>query len=150
MELEIKAIIEKNLPAHVGEVLRTKLEQADKDAKRVTILENELKQEKSQVEFLQKEIRTYKAFDERNASLDNREKEVESKERELKINTLEYQLNAEKDKTKFSQDVALGFVRNSEYRRTLFDNVSEPYRDQYGNTQYQSKSQNSEETKTVK
>jgi hypothetical protein len=32
MEQEFKAIIEKNLPAQVGDVLKKKLEQADKDA----------------------------------------------------------------------------------------------------------------------
>ncbi len=34
---------------------------------------------------------------------------------------LEYQLNSEKERTKFSTDVALGLVRNTNYRSFVFD-----------------------------
>ena len=150
MELEIKEIIAKNLPAHVGDVLKTRLEQADKNDIKIEVQTKELEAKDKTIRELEKTIRDYSALDQRNSQLSAREKEVEDKERDLKIKTLEYQLDSEKDKTKFSQDVALGLVRNSEYRRSLFDNISEPGKDQYGNYVYNNKTQNSEETKTVK
>lgn len=144
---EIKAIIEKNLPAQVGDSLKLVLEQGKKDSETV-------KQQKEQIEKLLKTLQekeelilTYKKFDERNSALEAREKACEMQERDLKVKTLEYQLEAEKSKTVFSQNVALGLVRNTEYRRDLFDSVSSPQLDQYGNIIYANKTQNSTETK---
>lgn len=147
METEIKAIIEKNLPAQVGDVLKERLEQAEKDAVRVKQLEEQLGSRNQHVTKLETTISDYQKFDERNAALELREKNVGDAERNLKVATLEFQLVAEKEKTEFTKSVALGLVRNTEYRRTMYDNQNEPYKDQYGNTMYQNKTQNSDETK---
>lgn len=144
---EIKAIIEKNLPAQVGEILKQVLEQGKKDSETVkqqTEKINELVKSLREKEEL---IKTYREFDERNSALDAREKSCEIQERNLKIKTLEYQLEAEKSKTVFSQNIALGLVRNIEYRRELFDNASTQQLDQYGNIINLNKTNNSAETK---
>lgn len=133
MEAEFKSIIEKNLPAQVGDVLKRRLEQADIDANRVKEVENLLEARNSHIENLKSEIVGYKKFDERNSTLMVREAAADEKERNFKIVSLEYQLLAEKDKTKFSMDVAMGLVRNTEYKRDVFNSKTGPEGvDQYG------------------
>lgn len=137
MEAEFKLIIEKNLPAQVGDVLKKRLEQADADATKVKQLEDQLVNRNQHVTKLEATIADYKKSDERNAALEAREKACDTQERDLKMKTLEYQLQAEKEKTSFSKEVALGLVRNTEFRKDVFDTRSGPEgKDQYGNPQY--------------
>lgn len=121
MNLEIKAIIEKNLPAQVGDLLKVRLEQAEKDVRKLKEQEEELQMKTTQVLELTKQLEEYSEADKRNATLELREKAVIDAERNLKITILEAQLAAEIDKTKFSKEVALGLVRNSQFRKTIFD-----------------------------
>lgn len=125
MEAEFKAIIEKNLPAQVGDVLKKRLEQADSDASRVKSLDAALLDRDQMIGRLSATIAEYKKLDERNAALEAREKACDTQERDLKVKTLEYQLQSEKDKTQFSKDVALGLVRNAEFRKSVFDNETQ-------------------------
>jgi hypothetical protein len=124
LEKELQESIKKNLPQQVGETLKQRLEQADKDAAEVKRL-NE-KNEELAKNLIQKnvEIEEYRKLDIRNDSLESREKEIETKEKQLEVETLKYQLQAEKDKTTFSQNVAMGLVRNIEYRKSIFDSES--------------------------
>lgn len=149
MEQEIKAIIEKNLPAQVGDFLKERLIQAEEDAAKVKELQRILDTRAAAIRDLEKQIAYYKKLDERNNTLEAREKIVSDKERNLEIETLKFQLASEKEKSIFSKDVALGLVRNIEYRRSLFDSKNKPYIDQYGHTQYQNTSQNSDEKKVA-
>lgn len=125
METEIKAIIEKNLPAQVGDVLKLRLEQAEKDVVKVKQQEEALQSKNVTITGLEKQVADYKKFDERNATLEAREKAVADGERNLKVATLEFQLTAEKEKTQFSKDVALGLVRNTEFRKHIFDSENQ-------------------------
>lgn len=148
MEAEIKAIIQKNLPAEVGTILKERLEQAEEDAANLEQTREQLKNRDRHVANLESVIEDYKKFDQRNATLEEREKAVSQSERDLKVATLEYQLAAEKDKTAFSQSVTLGLVRNTEYKSVVFDSKSGPDgRDQYGNPLYATHTVNSSETK---
>lgn len=149
MEAEIKAIIEKNLPEQVGDLLKQRLEQAETDAGIVKLQNEKLINKNATIAELENQISVYKKMDERNSLLEAREKLVNDSERGLKIATLEFQLLAEKEKTEFSKNVAMGLVRNTEYKRTLFDSQSEPCKDQYGNTSYVNKTQNSNENKSA-
>lgn len=150
LEKELQESIKKNLPQQVGEVLKTRLEQADKDSTEVKRLKEMLDKYADDKIGLEKQIEEYKQFDSRNSLLESREKEIETKEKQLEVETLKYQLQSEKDKTTFSQNVALGLVRNVEYRKNIFDNESgvNGTTDQYGNQVYTntSKSYNSTET----
>lgn len=149
MEKEFEEIIKKNLPAQVGEVLKIRLEQADKDAIQVKQQGESLKKKELESLALQQKIDKYVAYDSRNASLDGREKVIQEKERNLEIETLKFQLSAEKEKTDFSKQVALGLVRNMEYRKTVFDSENKPYQDQHGYTQYGNTTKNLEEKKNA-
>ena len=148
MTEEIKAIIEKNLPAQVGETLKQVLEQGKIDSETAKIQAEQINKLLKTLQEKESIIETYKKFDERNSNLEGREKAVELQERDLIVKTLEYQLESEKSKTIFSQNVALGLVRNIEYRKDVFDNVSEPTgRDNYGNPVYVNKTKSLTEVK---
>jgi len=121
LEQELQESIKKNLPQQVGDVLKERLAQADRDTITIKDQQEKLAEANSQIDYLQKEIRQYKQFDERNTLLESREKELETERNTLELEKLKYQLQAEKDKTQFSQNVALGLVRNTEYRKTIFD-----------------------------
>lgn len=136
LEKELQESIKKNLPQQVGEVLKQRLEQADKDARTVKLQEESIEIFKRDIKNLHSEIENYIKFEERNKQLEFREKEIEKRERALDLETLKYQLQAEKDKTIFSQNVAMGLVRNVEYRKNIFDSESggQPFIDGNGYT----------------
>ena len=58
----------------------------------------------------------YAKFDSRNSALDVAEDAVRKRENDIQIEELKYQLAAEKDKTEFTKNVALGLVRNTEFK----------------------------------
>lgn len=138
LEKEIQESIKKNLPQQVGEVLKGRLEQADKDSAEVKRLDELVGQYASDKAALEKRIEEYEKFDERNANLNSREKELETERNNLELEKLKYQLQSEKDKTAFSQNVALGLVRNTEYRKNIFDSETsgQPFLDGNGYTVY--------------
>lgn len=120
-EQEFQEVIKKNLPQQVGEVLKGRLEQADKDAsevKRLNVLLNKCADDKANLE---ERIEKYQQFDTRNSLLEAAEKQLETERNKFELEKLSYQLAAEKDKTEFTKSVALGLVRNTEYRKTIFD-----------------------------
>lgn len=134
--LEINKAIEKDLPNQVGENLRKILEQGKQDADKVIQLTRVNQNQLETIGRHEATIKEYQKFDSRNAELEAREKAVKDKETQQKIDELTYQLAAEKDKTTFSQNVAMGLVRNTEYRKSIFDsemsNVGGHY-DQHNN-----------------
>lgn len=137
MEKDIEEIIQKNLPAQVGTVLKNRLEQAEKDAEEVKQQKAYLEERSKEIQAFRVLIEDYKKFDERNLKLEEREKMVTEVERNLKIRELEFQLISEKEKTEFSKSVALGLVRNIEYRKNIFDSENQnSYQDSHGNYVY--------------
>lgn len=138
LEKELQASIKKNLPQQVGDILKQRLEQADKDAKKAEELASKLIERNKEVEELEETIRDYKQFDVRNGLLDSLEKELIRERDRLDIEKLTYQLQSEKDKTTFSQNLAMGLVRNTEYKKTIFDSESggQPFTDGNGYTVY--------------
>ena len=75
--------------------------------------------------MLQNTLNEYRVFDERNASLDDREKDLDAKEYNLKLTVLQGELDSEKEKSSFAKSIALGLVRNAEYRKHVFDNENQ-------------------------
>lgn len=137
METEINEIIKKNLPAHVGDVLKERLEKAEKDAKQVEELLADLAAAQLSIKALNEKVSEYVKFNERNAVMEAREKTLDTVERDLKVIALEVQLTAEKDKAEFAKGVAMGLVRNTEYRKQIMESKNVPCGvDQYGATVY--------------
>lgn len=143
---KIQKAITESLPAQVGETLRKQLEL-------IPILEKQLESSKTSISGLEKNViqlkeeRSELALElSKHQALDVREKIVSERERNSKLEELKYQLDAEKEKTQFSRDVALGLVRNTEYRHEVFGNKNIPVKDQFGNTNMMHSIENSTET----
>lgn len=125
MEKEIKEIIEKNLPAHVGDVLQKRLTQADVDATTVKQQAAIIAINVKTIEELNARVKQEEELVSMRNNIAEREKTVAEKERVQEIANLQCQLAAEKDKSDFVKTLALGLVRNTEYRKTVFDNESQ-------------------------
>lgn len=76
MKEEIQSIINKNLPAEVGEILRKRLEHADKDAA-------ELKEVKQAWERSKDRVINLESILSKHADLDSKASELRAKEKEL-------------------------------------------------------------------
>ena len=127
-ELEIQEIIKKNLPQQVGDVLKVRLEQAEKDAKKVLELEDKLNQFQTTINEKQSELSAYKLLDERNSKLDEKEQVLNKKQHDLDLEILQHKFESEKDKSDFAKSIALGLVRNTEFRKSVFDSENQqPY-----------------------
>lgn len=128
MELEIQEIIKKNLPQHLGDILKTRLEQADKDAEKIIKLNSE-------IDILQKEIldknliiENYKKNDSFYLQINEREQHLNKLQYDLELTILKEKLNSAESKSEFAKSVALGLVRNIEFRKTVFDSENQmPY-----------------------
>jgi predicted nucleic acid-binding Zn-ribbon protein len=150
METEIKEIIAKNLPAHVGEVLQQRLIELADLEKSFQDLTAKYDESRKRISELEEKVREYSRHDERNNKLDARENHIEERERNYKIFELTTQLNCEKEKTSIASGLAHSLVRNTEYRKTVFDSKSGPEgRDSYGNTTYATHTVNSTEKSEV-
>lgn len=138
MEKEFQELIKKNLPQHVGEALKERLEQADKDAYALEKVREEVKNLLAQEDVFKETIKEYQKLDERNALLEEREKAITQVEINKEVEKLKYQLEAEKEKTEFTKSVTMGLVRNTEYRKDIFDSETsgQPYTDGQGYTHY--------------
>jgi hypothetical protein len=126
LEQEIKASIEKNLPKQVGDALRERLEQADKTEEALRVSERQLKAEKEISARFGKEIDALKALKNDARELNELRLSLENQTRDLAVKTLEIQLEAEKSKSTFGFSVALGLVRNTDFRRNLTDSKTLP------------------------
>lgn len=147
---DIQDAIEKQLPAAVGEVLRVRLEQADKDAKERKILETRNAEQRREIQQLESRVTTRDIELKRAGDLDARTTELDTRERNMKIATLEIQLAAEVSKTAFAREVALGLVRNVEYRHSVFENQNRQVPQQPGMyTQSVTESSNKTDTSTA-
>jgi len=126
LEEEIRLAIEKSLPKTTGEVLTKRLKEGE-DAERALKTAKETNDHlRKQLSEAETKISKYQEFDIRNTEMDAREKSLQETERMLEIEKLKYELACEKDKTEFSKNVALGLVRNVQYRNSVFSNDTIP------------------------
>jgi hypothetical protein len=148
MELEIKQIIEKSLPAQVGDVLKKRLIEAESNEAKILDLEDRIKRYAADIKSLTEQVESYGKFQLREKNLFKREQDCLEKERGLEVQLLKHELKTEQDKSKFAQDLAMGLVRNSTYKRSILDTKNGPNGvDNYGNVRYDTHTVNSTETK---
>ena len=134
---EIRAIIEKNLPQQVGEVLKQRLEQAEKDSNNVERLKSINENACSEIKELQGEIKKYIQFDDRNRDIDKREKELSENEQAFKCNTLQVKLDEANKRANIVTEFTHGLVRNTIFKKNIFESADQPQvQDQYGSNQY--------------
>jgi len=101
--------------------LKVRLEQADKDAKSLELYKNLLATKSQEVEKLNSIVEEYRKHDARNSELDQRERELNKMQFNLELEILKSQLTVEKEKSEFVKSVTMGLVRNTEYRKSVFD-----------------------------
>jgi len=118
---QINEIIKKSLPAQVGEVLRETLAQGEKNAKLVKEQESLINNFKEALVKYEKDVIELEAKIKDEDELVQREIALVEGIRELEIDRLKYQLESEKSKSEFVVSVTMGLVRNSEYRKKIFD-----------------------------
>lgn len=123
---EYTDIIEKHLPAQVGSVLQTVLKDAEANKARIIQLEDLITDLRRKIDSRDSEIAQYEKKQQLYNNLETRKAELDEFERKLKIEALTYQLNSEKEKSAFCKEVAIGLVRNTEYRKTAYNNRAEP------------------------
>ena len=140
----------------LGKHYKKRLELADKLEKENSDLIKTNKTQYDEIQNLKGIIEKHKTIDEREEAVTKREVDVTEKENKSEIEKLKYQLESEKDKTQFSKAVALGLVRNIEYRKNVFDSEHVNlggYQDPNGNWVYPQPSntiKNFTETEEVK
>lgn len=135
-----------SMPEFVGEELRKVLNQATLDSAKVAELMKSEKTLREQLLSANNNIHDLKSKISSQDELKAREEKLKEDTNNLKIKELEYQLAAEKEKTNFSKEVALGLVRNTVYRNNLMGNKTEVYSDQYGSRMQQNLPNSSMET----
>lgn len=131
---DIQAVIEQQLPAAVGEVLRKRLEQAESDAKDLIKLSRDYELQSKRVLQMEENILKYQQEMRDHAALDIRERTIAERERDLKVTILETQLAAANDKAEFAKNTALGLVRNTEFRQQALGSNSKNIPNPHGGT----------------
>lgn len=133
---DFQSVIQKHLSNEAGTTLKAILEKAEKDAALVEAQKTTITNLQGDVNRLNETLTKHGDLATREENVKKREDEVTTKETNQKIAELTYQLEAEKDKTSFSKSVALGLVRNIEYRKNIHDFECIPgvsYHDSQGN-----------------
>lgn len=119
IEEDLKSVIEKSLPSAVGAVLQERLKRAEDDARKVEYLTSEVKTiREANFEHISSN-KQLKAQLTAHAALEEREKAVAEREYKVDLYQANVQLEAAKANTQFAKDVALGLVRNVEYRNSV-------------------------------
>jgi HEPN domain-containing protein len=121
LEQELKDAVAKHLPQAVGEALQARLKQADADAARVESQKSLLGELRGQIDELNKQVRAQKDEISKHIALASREAAVDLRERAAEVSMLTIKLEAANGNTTFARDVAMGLVRNTDFRRTVFD-----------------------------
>ena len=117
MEQEIKDIIAKNLPQHVGEVLREKLEQADRDAVQVKRLYLLLDEKEEYVNRLENQNREFSTRISEENHLKERERAIEDKERNLELEMLKLKLAESEKRNDIGTKLVETVFRSPVYRK---------------------------------
>lgn len=123
IQAELRAAIERNLPTQIGKVLQKRLEQAESDRQEVSALKAESASLEAALKEERKEVERLKGLLAAHAALDERESAVADRERGIQVTQLEIELAAEKESKEFAKNVALGLVRNIEFRRNRYGQV---------------------------
>lgn len=149
---QIQAAIDKDLPKQVGDSLKKRLEEADETERKLELATSDIKEAIDKILYLKEKISVLEDLKIEKEDLDRKTKDLEKRENDLKITVLTSQLESEKEKSKFGFDVALGLVRNTEFRKSLsgFSHGPDlPPTIQGGYSTPQNSNNNSSETQTV-
>jgi len=117
MEQEIKDIIAKNLPQHVGEVLKQRLDQADRDAVELKRLESVLDKKEEYINKLENQNREFSARISDGLALQQRERAIEDRERNLELEMLKLKLAESEKRNTIGTQLVETVFRSPVYRK---------------------------------
>jgi hypothetical protein len=139
MKSEINAIIEKNLPAEVGNTLKKVLEQGQKDAKAVKELQVIVTGKTEVIASKSGEIATLNALITKAGDITKREQEVLKKELWHANTMLTLQLGEANKRAELISGYTTSLLRNTTIRKAIFDSENQAgYSDGNGNWVYPS------------
>jgi HD-GYP domain-containing protein (c-di-GMP phosphodiesterase class II) len=130
MEQEIKDIIAKNLPQHVGEVLKEKLEQADRDAVEIKRLYSLLEKKEESIAKLEKQNHEFSLRLSQENALKDREQKLEDRERNLEIEMLNLKLAESEKRNDIGNRLVETVFRSPVYRKQVENMVFSSYDNQ--------------------
>lgn len=119
MNQEIRDAIERNLPQALGSALQDRLKKAGDDAAEVQRLRGVVQEKDAKIVSLMAETADLNNQLARHESLDKREADIAKRERDAENASLKIQLEAAQVNATFARGVALGLVRNIEYRNSV-------------------------------
>ena len=133
IDQEIMEALKKQMPAKMFEATKEKIAENDKMVVRIKELERKVDNQDDQIANLTAELGEHgkldvreKAVIEKEADIKKRKSVLWTKELEMTKKEMEYQLDAEKSKSQFCKEVALGLVRNIEFRKNVYSNGNVP------------------------
>lgn len=127
MVKDFQEVIRKNLPQEVGETLKARLDKADHDATQVDHLNTQLALRDKKIQTLENQLKSQRDIEAWEERLKIKEKEVTEKEAKVNVDNLTNQLAVANDKANFCKDVAMGLVRNVEYRNEVYGSAYDPH-----------------------
>lgn len=122
LEKDMQELIKKSLPAHLSDTLNERLDlipKLEKENDSLTKLLNTIRENNNE---LNNKLQEYMKYASISAGFDQRERELKEKEIKFEVDSLKVKLEAEQYKSQFSKEVVLGLVRNTEYRKEVFNN----------------------------
>ncbi len=134
MNKEIKLIIEKNLPAQVGAVLKETLAKAESDAIAVEEGKKTLANLREFNRSLEKRLSDHGKLDDRETSVAARERAVKENEVNQEVAVLKIKLEESEKRADAVTGFTTGLVRNTIFRKTVLDSENQlGYPDGNGN-----------------
>lgn len=118
---KLEELIAKNLPEQTGATLRKVLEKAEKDAKEVERLAKLAEERVTTIDQLNSRLRSQEELDKFAQDLAVKEKEIDDKIYKQELFEMKTKLEAETNKMTHATNVAMGLVRNTVYRKSMFD-----------------------------
>ncbi len=117
MEQEIKEIIAKNLPQHVGDVLKSRLADADRLEYEVTKLESSLSAAQKDIEYLKEKLEKERQHTYSEEQLKSELFRVEERERKLEMEMLKLKLDESEKRADISTRLVETVFRSPVYRK---------------------------------
>jgi len=139
LELQLKEVIEKNLPKQVGETLQKRLEElerVERDYKTKVEVEKNLRKE---IDELNERLKSQEELQVWRVQLWDKESKLEERERNLEIELLKVKLEESNKRADTSKELVSLVFKNSTYKYSEFNKdqvLASPVLGSHGNTYY--------------
>lgn len=147
IEKQIQELVKSNLPAQVGEALQTALGEGKEAQKAWAEAQRRIESLNNTIKDRDNKLKKLEALKLEAEEISNQRIILEEDKRNLRIKQLEHELSCEKAMTTTIKEVTMGLVRNTVYRKNIFDSINEPTLDSNGYPINVNKTQSLNETK---